>query len=230
MSTTDTDTDTERNPFTRKRFILGVALLAVVALAGGILSAILWFDSQRAPLDTTTAACERPASQDTRLAGALAVDGWDLIGASNLPMTPFGPATTRDGSPSCFEHSPAGAATAAAHMATLGSNGQLRTVLEDMSVDSRATDAFLTQLPATEPAPTFAVQPVAVRLADYDGDTATVTVVTTTEAGYRAGDFQLVWEDGDWLWDTPTEGINVTVPSSLSGYNRIPQPEETPNG
>lgn len=217
--------DTERNPFTRKRFILGVLLLALVALAGAILSAVLWLDSQRAATSTGPA-CERPPSEDTRLAGAVTVDEWTLNGSAPLPITPFGPSRTEGGAPACFERSPAGAAVAAAHIITLGSNGQTALVLEEMAKDSPATEQFLAQLPSSERAPSFSVQPVAVRVADYDEDRAVITVVSTTQAGPRAVDLSVVWEDGDWVWDTPTESLNVTVPASLSGYNQIEQPEE----
>lgn len=227
MSTTDeTHEETTRNPFTRWPFVLGALFLGLVVVAGTVLAFLT------IPDDATTAdgpACERPASTDTTVSGALPVDGWVLRGAAATPDTPFGPDRVRDGAPVCYEHSPAGAAVAAVHVVTLGSNGSTTTALEGLGVEGDATDAALAQTPDPEPVPEEPVPPVAFRVSDYTGDAATVVVVMDTAGGTRAVTVDLLW-DGDWKWDVPTESLDVTAVYSLNGYNRIPTPQEEARG
>lgn len=222
MSTTTTEQDrTPRNPWTRWQFVTSLSFLGVVVLAGLIFSAVALIRDDPGPTGTGSA-CQRPASTDTALSGALAVDSWDTRGVAKVPLTPFGPSTT-DPAPTCFEHSPSGAAVAAVYIGTLGSTGQTTTVLEHLATDSPATEAMASQVGSAEAVPTTVPTAVAVRLNDYRGDTASVSVVFDVAGFYTAGTINLVWEGGDWKWDTPTESLESTQVTSLTGYNRLPQ-------
>lgn len=221
MSTTETP---KPNPFTRPRFIAAATVVGMVALAALIMSLIVHFDQDGEGRDLSIPACERPASSDTDYSGALTVDRWQTVGAAALPATPFGPSEIED-TPGCFEHSPAGAVTAAVYVATLGSSGDIRMVLEDMSVDSPNTEAFLAEVSGAEQA--TPIRPAGLRLADYSGDAATVSVVFDHQGRHPVVTIDLLWEDGDWKWNTPSQSLSVTETNTLTGYNRIPQEDPT---
>lgn len=215
-----------RNPFTTWYFIAGAVVLAPLAVAGLILSVFfIWQDRETATTDTTVAACERPESTDTSIAGSIPVDSATTVGLAQIPHTVYGPDRTEDGAPVCFEHSPAGAATAAATIATLGDNRQTNIMLEQYGVDGPARDAALAMTPQTEPAPTDPSRAVGFRITDYTGDTADVTVVLEKAGGHHTGSYDLVWEDGDWKWDVPTAPLAGERIATLTGYNRLDWPE-----
>lgn len=225
---TDTTDEAPGNPFNTSKVKRSVLVLGVVLVGALVFIIYNAFQATQLP-DANTPACERPASTDTSLTGAVPVDEWHELGASQLPVTVFGPSTLEGPVPSCFEQSPAGAAITAAQVLTLASNGNTTLVLEEMAVDSQNTDRFLA-MTTTETVPTDPVEPVAVRVNDYTGDEATVTVVGTTEAGYRAMDFRLVWQDGDWKWQTPSESLSADVVPSIVGYNRLAEQGASADG
>jgi hypothetical protein len=216
----------KKNPFTTWYFLLGVAILAPLVVAGLALSIHLKLQENEAgQVDTTVAACERPESHDTSIAGAIPVQTGTNVGVSQIPSTVYGPDRTEGGAPVCFEHSPAGAATAAATMATLGDNRQTNLLLEQYGIDGPALDAALAMTPETESLPEHISRAVGFRITDYTGATADVTVVLEKAGNFIPAQYSLVWEDGDWRWDVPTAPLTGERLTSLTGYNRLDWPE-----
>lgn len=222
MSTDQTtEKDSPSNPFMHWKFVASMALLVPVLLAGGLMAGyFVWQDTKNSP-DTTVAACSRPASEDTDVSGAIPVDGSGADTAPHIPSTPYGPARIEDNVPVCFEHSPAGAAVAAATIAALTSNGQTTPALEELSLDTPARDAALELTPEIETVPEVPVRPTHVRVDDYTGDAATVTVVVDAEGTKVAGSFSVAWEGGDWRWDVPTKPVRGSAVPTLTGFNRL---------
>lgn len=218
--TAETQEQETRNPWTRWQFVLGATFLTVVFAVGGIVAALMWWESRTWERDTTVAACERPTSKDYQLTGAIPVHDWRTLGASPLPVTDFGPSREEGGAPVCYERSPQGAAMAAVHVATLASNGSTELVLEHMALDTQTTRDHLAATDQ-EAVPADPTRALAVRMADYSSEEATVAVVLETQSGPHVMDFTVVWEDGDWRWDTPTESLTADYLPSLSGYNTL---------
>lgn len=217
---TETAETTAPNPFIKREFVIYSALLVAVAAVGAVVVALMWWDARSWERDTSVAACERPASKDYELTGPVPVKSWQSIGASALPVTDFGPSRQDGGAPTCYERSPQGAAMAAVYVATLASNGSTELVLEHLAADTPATQAALAATDV-ERVPETPARPVAVAVRDYSVEDAEVTVVSDTGRGTYAQDFRLVWVDGDWRWDTPTESIPATLVEHLTGYNGL---------
>lgn len=221
-----TSTEEDPNSLTSVKVIVSATFLGLVVVLGLVMAFVFTRDDGPVP-HAEIPACERPESGDTGYSGTLSVEKWTYIGAGHLPVTPYGPAVA-DPVPACFEHSPAGAVTAAVYVATLGSTGKTTLVLEELAVDSENTEDFLDQVADGETVPEDPLAPVALRLNDYTGDTAEVSVILDNGLpGYASVPVDLVWEDGDWLWDTPSESLDVTTISSLTGYNKITQEAPT---
>lgn len=227
MSTTSTETEKDPNDLTRPRVVIGLTFFGLVVLAGLILSTIFILEDRRDLPGADTIACERPASTDTGYSGTLPVDNWQRINAAYVPVTHFGPARISEATPTCYEHSPAGAVTAAVYIATLGSTGQTMTVLDHMSLDNANTDRFKDMVGSDEAVPANPPHPVALRLNDYQGDAARASVVLELNGRYSVVDIDLVWDDGDWKWNPPSESLSVTTADTLAGYNKIAQEEPT---
>lgn len=218
--TAETEDRKPPNPWMARWSVFSVLLVAVCIIAAVTISALTWWEQRTWERDVTVAACERPTSKDYRLSGVLPVQDWAPIGASLLPVTDFGPSREEDGAPVCYEQSPQGAAMAAVHIVTLGANGETSTVLEHMAADTDATRT-MAEMVDTETVPSTPARAVAVRLEDYTVEEASVTVVASTAHGDLAQTVDLVWEDGDWKWDTPTESVPVSPVTNLSGYNTL---------
>lgn len=221
MSTTSTETQENPNSLTRPRVIIGATVLGLVALLGLIMSFYFSFEDRRGLPHADTPACERPESSDARYSGTLPVESWQYLNSAYVPVTHFGPSLVEENIPTCYEHSPAGAVTAAVYIATLGSTGQTMTVLDHMSVDSPNATAFREEIGSDEAVPGNIPNPVGLRLNNYTGATAETSVVLSVTGTLLVVDIDLVWEDGDWKWNPPSESLDVTTTSTLTGYNKI---------
>ena len=225
------DFEKSPNPFLTKTFIISAAFVALVLLCGVITAIVASSRDQPNGGVTSTLLdpCDRPQSTATDLSGAITVDSWDLVGLTAAPTTPFGPSRDQGGARVCFEHSPAGAAVAASHIAALGSNGQGTLVLEELSADTDARDAALDTMPSEESIPDALSTPVAAQINDYTGDDATVTVALDVDGRTITATYQLVW-DGDWKWDVPTNAPTAAETSTLTGFNRFETKGADSNG
>lgn len=228
MSTTD---DAPTNEFTTTGFIAKATMLAVVVLAGFFFALIFLFRGTPADVDTSTPACERPASTETDMYGAVTVEGYHPYGAAIVPITAHGPSTTTP-APGCYEHSPQGASAAAATIATLLTSGRTDIVVDHLVIDSPAVEE-LRQDTAGQATPRTIPDVVGTRIQDYDGDTTTVRVALeepadTISVNRAALDIHLVWDDGDWKWDLPVRGVRPEKAYGLNGYNPYNTPQEGP--
>ena len=117
-----------------------------------------------------------------------------------------------EGVRSCWEQSPTGAVFAAAYMVGLGSTGQSRVLLEELTADSPGRDQLLASVPESTVPGARKVQLVGFKVLDYTPERARVQIAATIDDTFHQALTQdLVWE-GDWRLYVPSTGDTERTP------------------
>lgn len=232
--------DTEpRNPFTRRGFILGAAIIGALALGTAIIaltSPTPGGGEPNTPAATTTAApvstvpadaasiCGLPGFEDSGTLTAAPVTDWSIVGTMAAPTSDAaGPGLVGDdGLRSCYAHTVDGAVIAMANVWAMGTDGRLATlVTEQLTVPGPGRDAALAR-DTTQSNTGLSTQIAGVKVLAYDGTNATIDIAFQVSDGRHISfPYALTWVDGDWKVVLTDDGLPIFRPTtlqSLGGY------------
>lgn len=240
--------DTQQNPFARPGFIIGAVVVAAVVVAGIFLAVLNLNRGDDAvppagdPSSSSPASATSGPSEPTAEGGASAcgLGGVELSGRVTTPpatewayvrtvayptSSTYGPgATTTNGAPTCFQHSPTGALFAAATALAVPADPTLASEWIDTAVSSGSyRDKILSEATAGSETSGVRLQLVGFKVLAYDGTTASIDLaVRGSSQGQTvtaSAVYELVWEDGDWKINAnvPTPFDFATIPDT-SGY------------
>ncbi|MET2012973.1 hypothetical protein ABXJ56_15625 [Microbacterium chocolatum] len=218
--------DTQQNPFSRPGFIIGAIVVAALIIAAIFLTVLNLNRGDEAasppPGPASPAATPTPtpdASEAANGASACGLDGevltgtvttapsaeWAYVRTVAYPTSStFGPAASSpEGVPTCFQHSPTGALFAAATALAIPAEPTLvRPWLENGLSSGPYRESLLSDAENTSDSSGIRLQLVGFRVLAYDGETARIDLAvrgstqgTTITASTV---YDLIWEDGDW--------------------------------
>lgn len=236
MSTSE---NTERSPWTRPWFLISAVLVALLAIAGIVLT-VLPDDANGRPTPTTSPT-STPSPSPTAVAdgeskcglppGSQAVPAappegatWELFGTFAAPsIENIGPGVVDpDGVRSCFAHSPTGALLAAINFWAMTSLDPAVGVDPRLAASTPERDALAEQYATSPPTPSSGptYQVAGFQIRDYTAHSVVVDVAIRTSTG-AVGSLPtpLRWEDGDWKFVVPASGSTGSgqLPN-LTGY------------
>jgi hypothetical protein len=229
------DDDTTQNPFARPGFIVGAVVVAAVIVAGIFLTVLnLNRGNDAAPPEgdpsLSSTASAAPTPSESAVAGGVSVcglDGVELTGKVTTPpaaewayvrtvayptSTTYGPgATSSEGVPTCFQHSPTGALFAAATALAVPADPTLANAWIETALSSGTyRNQLLSSAISSSETSGVRLQVVGFKVLSYDGETASVDLAvrgsTEGQTVTASAVYQLIWEDGDWK-------INANVPN-----------------
>ncbi|MEX0153744.1 hypothetical protein [Microbacterium sp. LMI1-1-1.1] len=237
------DNDSTQNPFSRPGFIVGAVVVAALIVAAIFLTVLnLNRGNDAAPPQGTpssiSAASAAPTSSELAVAGGVSVCGLDGVELSGKVTTPptaewayvrtvayptsttYGPgATSSEGVPTCFQHSPTGALFAAATALAVPADPALANAWIDTALSSGTyRSQLLSQAVSGSETSGVRLQLVGFKVLSYDGKTASIDLAvrgsTQGQTVTASVVYQLIWEDGDWK-------INANVPNPFD-FSSIP--------
>ncbi|QHC61159.1 hypothetical protein [Rathayibacter sp. VKM Ac-2760] len=227
-----------RNPFTKKGFIVGAAIVGVLALAGIVLG-VTSLDAggggttaatpgTSTPSSTISAdaesVCGLPGYDETGTLTAAPTTEWTIVGTMAAPNSETaGPGTTDDdGVRRCYAHTVDGALFAVANVWAMGSNARLGDAITDkLTVPGPGRDAALAKdTPQSNTG--LSAQIAGFKLLSYSGDSATIDIAFRLSNGSIASSAtDVAWSDGDWkvqLTDNGDSAYNPVALQNLGGY------------
>jgi hypothetical protein len=142
------------------------------------------------------------------------VDRTVQIALPNSSTAGPGKVTAGGNQRSCFAHSPAGAAYAAANMGLMWSLGQARWTFENLDAPGPGRDEVLSWSDQLIRERSVPAQLAAFNVEVYTGDRTVVDI--SMVAGKTTATFQLtlVWAEGDWKAIVPASGLFTQPPTS----------------
>lgn len=229
------DDDTTQNPFARPGFIVGAVVVAALIVTGIFLTIFnLNSGNDAAPPEgdpsSSSTASATPTPSASAVAGGISVcglDGVELTGKVTTPpaaewayvrtvayptSTTYGPgATSSEGVPTCFQHSPTGALFAAATALAVPADPILANAWIETALSSGTyRNQLLSTAISSSETSGVRLQVVGFKVLSYDGKTASVDLAvrgsTEGQTVTASAVYQLIWEDGDWK-------INANVPN-----------------
>lgn len=240
------DEENEQSPWTRPGFIAAAVVIALIVVAGVIVTVLnLNRDgSDPAPTSTSQPTDAAPSPEPTGDEGGASVCGLDGVELSGrLSTAPaaewayqdtvayptsgeFGPGqTSPEGVRYCFQHSPEGALFAATNAVAQGSDPTIAPAwIEYFLAESAPNRSQLVTDVGSGATSDTRLSVAGFRLLAYDGSTARVEIAVRGAASGRAvyGSviYNLVWEDGDWklLPKDSSNPLQMTQLPDLSGY------------
>lgn len=239
--------ENEQSTFTKPGFLAGAALVAVLVIAGIVLTVVNVAggdsdDTAATPAPTSSSASAAPSAEPTADAGGTSVCGlrgeelsgtlttapdaeWQYQETSAYPSSSdFGPAeTSPDGYRYCFQHSPSGALFAASNAVVHAFDNPGDSAWADYFLSEGTYRDELLAAPVDEGTANARLNIVGYRLLSYEGDTARVDVAMRGSAQGQtitaSAVYDLVWEAGDWKADTRVaEPFSFAVIPDTSGY------------
>lgn len=153
---------------------------------------------------------------------------WEAASGVTWPVSDsLGPASSEDGLPTCFAHSPVGAALAATSIMFALAENTPADVMAFYAVESPGRDALIAA--STGGAGEFAqnlrtagLSLVGFQVLEYSGDRATVALVYSapgTVTGYQGTPLTLEWVDGDWRLKPLDDGsLGAPTPARLGQF------------
>ncbi|MFF7684494.1 hypothetical protein ACFZA2_17220 [Microbacterium sp. NPDC007973] len=242
------DDDTQQSPFARPGFIVGAVVVAALLITAVFLTVLnLNRGNDAAPPEgnpsSSSSASAAPTPSESAVAGGVSVCGLDGVELSGRVTTPptaewayvrtvayptsktYGPAaTTSEGVPTCFQHSPTGALFAAATALAVPADPTLaRAWIETALSSGTYRDKLLAEANTGSETSGVRLQLVGFKVLSYDGKTASIDLAVrgSTEGQTVTGSavYALVWEDGDWKIDAnnPAPFDFASIPDT-SGY------------
>ncbi|MEU8024679.1 hypothetical protein AB0B88_20960 [Micromonospora haikouensis] len=222
-----------RPPWTRPGFVVAVALLALVLVAGLVvgLAIVLRPDDPAPPVGvgpTATAATPDNTSTDeprqtTPPTSAPDDVTWELVGQTAVPVSASaGPRTSDGGVASGYAHTPVGALVAAAQIVVRSGFSAGRASWEptiqqqfEPSPDRDRLLATLRELGDPPAQPGELSQIVGYQYQSYSPDTAVIgLVLRAPSAGtprYHVLSLTLRWREGDWRMVAPPGGAWTAI-------------------
>lgn len=240
-------TDEERSPFTTPRFIASAALIALLVVA------LVFLFVTRDSGDKNTDASSAPTAEVTVTQAASATPTSDSVcgmaaGSQEVPTAPLGtnsltvatnltvpdiegagPGITK-GITRCFAHSPKGAVVAAANfMRWFSSKQQLDEVAETLLASGSDRDRMVVNIKAEWDGSTnspFSIEGYKVAVRSKNEVLVTLAVAPTTDLTRMSSwPLVMVWEDGDWKVQVPSnDDWGETAISNMSAEGFVPWP------
>ena len=238
--------ENEQSTFTKPGFLAGAGLVAVLIIAGIVLTVVNVVggddDETASTPAPTSSASAAPSATPTAAAGGESVCGlggeelsgtlttapdaeWQYQSTSAYPSSSeFGPIETAPaGYRFCFQHSPSGALFAASNAVVQAFDNPGDTAWADYFLSEGTYREALLTAPADDGAATARLNIVGYRLLSYEGETARVDVALRGSADGEtvtaSAVYDLVWEAGDWKADTSVaEPFSFAVIPDTSGY------------
>lgn len=240
------DEENEQSPWTRPGFIAAAVVIALIVVAGVIVTVLnLNRDgSDPAPTSTSQPTDAAPSPEPTGDEGGASVCGLDGVELSGrlstapaaewayqdtvaYPTSPeLGPGeTSPEGVRYCFQHSPQGALFAATNATVQGADpATVGPWLDYFLASGPNRDAVLAEGGSNSGTQGVRVEVAGFRLLSYDGKTASVDIAVRGSSQGQSVTlsmiYSLVWENGDWKLtvSNPAAPINVAVIPDLAGY------------
>lgn len=238
--------ENEQSTFTKPGFLAGAGLVAVLVIAGIVLTVVNVVgtddDAASPPAPTSSSASAAPAAEPTAVAGGASVCGLrgeELSGTvTTAPETQWqyqdvyafptaegvGPAeTAAEGYRYCFQHSPEGALLAASNFVIQSFDSTGRTAWLDYVVSDGTYRDDLLSSDQGAGGDDVRAAIAGFRVLAYEGDTARVDVAYRAtlegEAVYGSLVADMVWTDGDWKLNADVDNpARITQLPDLSGY------------
>lgn len=242
------DDDTQQSPFARPGFIIGAVVVAALIVAGIFLTVLNLNRADDAPppagnpsSSSTVSAAPAPSAPAAEGgASACGLGGVELSGKVTTPpaaewayvrtvayptSSTYGPgATTPNGVPTCFQHSPTGALFAAATALAVPADPALASEWIGTALSSGTyRDKLLSEATTGSETSGVRLQLVGFKVLAYDGKTASIDLAVRGSSQAQTVTasivYELVWEDGDWKINAnvPTPFDFATIPDT-SGY------------
>jgi len=240
--------ENEQSTFTKPGFIAGAGLVAVLVIAGIVLTVVNVVggdsddDTASTPAPTSSSASAAPSAEPTADAGGASVCGlggvelsgtvtvapeaqWQYQDVYSYPSAEgVGPAeAASEGYRYCFQHSPEGALFAAGNMVVQSFDGTGRAAWLDYVVSEGTYRDSLLASDQGDSDQDVRASIAGFRMLAYEGNTSRVDVAYRAtlngEVVYGSLVADMVWVDGDWKLNADVDNpARISQLPDLSGY------------
>lgn len=228
------------SPWTRPRFVIAAAVVALIAVFAVVLAvtrpgsdAGTAAPPQTSPPPATASSTPvpdasvcglQPGDQSVPVTAPTDTE-WELVGTVAAPTAPdtIGPGRIDDGLRTCFARSPLGALYAAVNFLATSSDPHLRLrTAEDLAAQGAGREAAINLLQEGDPGGSDSgLQVAGFSFLNYDQYSAVVDIAMTVDSTVVHLPVSLRWEGGDWKVVLPPTGqpFDAIQPlPDLTGY------------